>query len=142
MPRSPEVTYKIMSAIKSKNTKPEVILGKHLWKLGLRYRKNYKIKGKPDFVFIKAKIAVFCDGDFWHGNNWRIRGMKSFKEELASYSEFWRNKILTNVNRDRLVTEDLINKGWLVIRIWESDIKKDPEECAQAVKKAYIRRSS
>ena len=93
MDRSPETTYRIMSAVKSKDTEPERILGKHMWKLGLRYRKHYKILGKPDFVFIGNKIAVFCDGDFWHGNNWKLRGIKNFQEELRGYSSFWREKI-------------------------------------------------
>ena len=81
MPRPPEMTYKIMSSIRSHDTKPEKMLGQALWKLGLRHRKHYKIKGKPDFVFVKAKLAVFCDGDFWHGNNWRVRGMNSFDSD-------------------------------------------------------------
>ena len=101
MGRSAETTYRIMSAIKSKDTGPEKNLGRELWKLGLRYRKQYKITGRPDFVFIKAKIAVFCDGDFWHGNNWKIRGKKSFAEELRDYSDFWRQKILRNIERDK-----------------------------------------
>ena len=75
--RSEEMTRKIMSAIPSKGTEPEILLGKSLWSLGLRYRKHYDIEGKPDFVLVKSKIAIFCDGDFWHGNNWRLRKLKS-----------------------------------------------------------------
>ncbi len=138
--REPEVTYKIMSAIKGKNTKPEKLLGQQMWNLGLRYRKHYKIKGRPDFVFIRKKIAVFCDGDFWHGNNWKVRNLGSFEEELESYSDFWRNKILTNVDRDKRVKEELMNEGWKVIRLWESDIKKDPVGCAREVLNIYNNR--
>ena len=72
--RSKEITSRIMSSIKSKDTKPEKILGSSIWKKGLRYRKHYKIRGKPDFVFVSKRVVIFCDGDFWHGNNWKIRG--------------------------------------------------------------------
>jgi len=92
--RDPQVTHKIMSAIPSKNTKPELLLRRALWRENLRYRVNYKkLPGKPDIVFTKYRIAVFCDGDFWHGHNWAIRGLNSLEEELASYSSFWRTSI-------------------------------------------------
>ena len=91
--RNKEITSKIMSNIPSKNTKPEMALGKAMHINGLRYRKHYKIYGKPDFVFVNRKIAIFVDGDFWHGNNWRLRGMKSSSEELDSYSPYWKDKI-------------------------------------------------
>ena len=65
--RSPEITHKIMSSIKSKNTRPELLLRKALWRKNMRYRVNYKkLPGKPDIVFTKPKVAIFCDGDFWH----------------------------------------------------------------------------
>ena len=126
-----------MSAIKSRGTQPEQILGKHMWKLGLRYRKQFKIKGKPDFVFSKSRIAVFCDGDFWHGNNWKIRGMPSREEELKKYSTFWKEKILRNIKRDKDVNVSLRKDGWTVMRFWESDIRKAPEKCAQKVFRIY-----
>lgn len=137
MPRDKLTTYRIMSAIKSKGTSPELILGKAMWALGLRYRKHYRIEGKPDFVFVKAKIAIFCDGDFWHGNNWRIRGLSSLEEELASYDKFWKEKILRNISRDKEINEKLRNKGWSVLRFWESEIKKTPTKCAQKVLRIY-----
>ncbi len=126
-----------MSAIKSKDTKPERLLGSALWKLGLRYRKHYQIIGKPDFVFPKVKLAVFCDGDFWHGNNWRLRGLKSLEEELASYSQFWSDKIRRNVERDKTINLHLQENGWTVLRFWESDIRKSPDDCAKKVSVAY-----
>jgi DNA mismatch endonuclease, patch repair protein len=133
--RDPAKTHKIMSAIKSKNTKPEILLGKAMWAIGLRYRKHYKIFGKPDFVFIRLKMAIFVDGDFWHGNNWRLRGISSLKEELEGYSEYWKKKILRNIERDQQVNKKLKDMGWLVVRIWESDIKKSPERQALRIKK-------
>ena len=70
-----------MSAVKASDTEPELMLRKALWSRGLRYRKNYRsLPGKPDVVFIRAKIAVFCDGDYWHGHNWALRGLNSLEE--------------------------------------------------------------
>ena len=128
--REPEVTHKIMSAIKSKGTRPEILLRKALWHQKMRFRVNYKnLPGKPDIVFTKKKIAIFCDGDFGHGHNWAVRGMSSLDEELNSYSDFWKQKILRNIQRDSEITKDLTSMGWTVIRIWESDIKKDVNKC-------------
>ena len=140
--RNPETTYKIMSAIRSKDTKPERLLGSAMWKTGLRYRKHYKIKGKPDFAFIKAKIAVFCDGDFWHGNNWRIRGLKNLDEELLNYDVFWVKKIMRNIERDSEVTQLLVSDGWLVLRFWESDVRNSADNCAKIVYASYRNRQN
>ena len=115
--RDPKVTHKIMSAIPSKNTRPEVLLRKALWKEGIRYRINYKrIPGKPDIAITKHKIAIFCDGDFWHGHNWAIRGYGSFEQELSRYSDYWREKLLRNVERDEDNNRALRAMGWTVIR--------------------------
>lgn len=138
MPRTPEITHKIMSAVKSKNTKPELLLRQALWAKGMRYRVNVgKLPGKPDIVFSKVKLAVFCDGDFWHGHNWAIRGMASLDEELEQYSSFWKEKILSNVQRDEMNTARLRENGWVIIRIWESEIKADPQKCADLVIDQY-----
>ena len=80
---------------------------------------------------------VFCDGDFWHGHNWAIRGLSSLEEELDKYTQFWRDKILCNIQRDKEQTVHLENEGWNVIRIWESDIKKDVAKCADIIEEAY-----
>ncbi len=137
--RSPEITHKIMSSIKSKNTRPELLLRKALWRKNMRYRVNYKkLPGKPDIVFTKPKVAIFCDGDFWHGHNWAIRGMNSLDEELAGYSEFWKNKILRNIERDSETNKRLSAMGWTVVRIWESDIKKDVDECVKKIENVIL----
>lgn len=137
MARDPQITHKIMSSVKSKDTRPEIALRRTLWSSGLRFRVNYKeLPGKPDVVFTKARIAVFCDGDFWHGHNWAIRGIPSLEEKLAGYSEFWRNKILGNIKRDKETTEKLTNEGWLVLRFWESDIVADVNRCADIVERS------
>ncbi|MCL2879231.1 MAG: very short patch repair endonuclease [Treponema sp.] len=127
--RTKEVTYKIMSAVKSKETKPEVFFRKALWKWGIRYRKNVKLFGKPDIAIKKYKLVIFIDGDFWHGNNWRIRNLPSFESELAKYSEFWKKKILANVTRDRKVNEYYSSINWRVLRFWQSDIEKNLNGC-------------
>ncbi len=137
--RDPAVTHKIMSAVKSKNTRPEIMLRKALWKKGLRYRVNYKkLPGKPDIVFTKWKVVVFCDGDFWHGHNWAIRGQNSLQEELAGYSQYWRDKILRNTERDEENTKALNALGWTVIRIWESDIRKDTDSCVKLIQETLF----
>jgi DNA mismatch endonuclease (patch repair protein) len=127
-----------MSAIKSKNTNPELTLRRALWAKGLRYRVNVKnLPGKPDIVFSKTKMIVFCDGDFWHGHNWALRGIASLKDELKRYTPFWRDKILKNIQRDKIITELLENDHWTVIRIWESDIKKSLDKCVKIIEKKY-----
>lgn len=137
--RDPTITHKIMSSIPSKGTKPEIMLRKALWRENLRYRVNYKkLPGKPDIVFTKYKVVIFCDGDFWHGHNWAVRGMKSLDEELEGYSEYWRKKILRNVARDQENEYELRALGWTVLRIWESDIKRDLSGCVQTVKEALF----
>ena len=139
--RDPKTTHKIMSAIRSKDTKPELILRRALWQRGFRYRVAVKtLPGKPDIVFTKAKIAIFCDGDFWHGHNWALRGIPSLDDELAGYSEYWQNKIRRNIDRDHKNTSKLENNGWIVLRFWESDIKKNTEKCVEEIILCYNQR--
>ena len=138
MGRTPEITHKIMSAVKSKNTRPEMALRRALWLRGMRYRVNVKeLPGKPDIVFTRAKIVIFCDGDFWHGHNWAIRGLSSLDEELSRYSQFWKDKILGNIERDKSNTLKLKSGGWTVIRFWESEIKNDISKCTDFIIKTY-----
>ncbi len=82
------------------------------------WRRNYKIFGNPDFVFVTQKTAIFVDGCFWHGHNCRNTKPKANKE-------YWDNKIRRNIQRDELVTEYLKIKGWNVIRIWECELKNE-----------------
>lgn len=141
MGRDPAITHKIMSSIKQRNTRPELMLRKELWKRGFRYRVNVKeLPGKPDIVFTKVRIAVFCDGDFWHGHNWALRGISSLEDELNHYTQFWRDKISGNVERDRRNSILLESSGWMVIRVWESLIKNDVAKCADSIADAYKQR--
>lgn len=140
MSRDPKTTHKIMSSIHSAETRPELALRHELWRRGLRYRKNDKrLPGKPDIVFSRARLAIFCDGDFWHGHNWAIRGYGSLEEELKRYSKAWADKILRNIQRDKDVNQKLKDLGWQVLRIWESDIKKDIQLCGNMVEYTYWR---
>lgn len=139
MAKDPAITHKIMSAIRSKNTRPELLLRKALWRRGLRYRVNYKaLPGKPDIAFTKVRVAIFCDGDYWHGHNWALRGLSSFDEELKRYSPYWRDKLIRNVERDKEIDRKLEAQGWSVVRIWESDIKKDLPACVATVEEALF----
>ena len=107
---------KNMSAIKGKNTKPEQFLRKALWHKGIRYRKNYnKLFGTPDIAIPKYKIAIFCDGEFWHGHN-------NCEEKISSHKKFWKNKIRQNKEHDLDVTITLRDQGWTVLRFWENEI--------------------
>lgn len=139
MARSKETTHKIMSSVKQKDTEPELLLRHALWEKGLRYRKNFKkLPGKPDIVFVSKHIAVFCDGDFWHGHNWALRGLDSFDQELASYSQFWKDKISKNVERDNKINSQLELMGWKVIRLWESNIRSDLDGCVNRIVEAVV----
>jgi len=112
---------KLMSKVKSKDTDIELKLRKILWDNKLRYRKHYKILGRPDIAFPRYKIAIFCDGNFWHG--------KQFAREGKKYNDLWFEKISQNIKRDRFVTRSLEKSGWKVIRFWKDEIKEQPTKC-------------
>lgn len=117
---TPEQRSKNMRAVKSKDSKEEVLLAKNLWNLGYRYRKNDKsVFGKPDLTFKKYKLAVFVDSEFFHGKDWETR------EKPATNPEFWEKKILRNIERDIEVNEFLQQTGWLVFRFWSKEINKN-----------------
>ena len=116
--------------IRSKDTKAELLLRKALWHKGLRYRKNVKsLPGTPDIVFTKQKIAVFVDGDFWHARGHQDKP----GEQVATNKDFWRKKLTDNVERDRFVNDALLEQGWLVLRFWESDVKKNLDKCVDEI---------
>lgn len=128
---TPEQRHKNMQAVKSKDSEIERLLRNELWKRGLRYRKNVKhIIGKPDIVFIGKKVAVFCDSEFWHGYNWEER-----KEDIKTRREFWIPKIERNIQRDIEVNKQLTEEGWIVLRFWGRDIKRNCSECADKIEK-------
>ncbi len=120
---SKEKRSEIMRAVKSKkNLSTEIRLIQLFKERKIKgWRRNYKLLGKPDFVFPKSKIAVFADGCFWHGHNCR-------NTKPAQNAAYWQRKIERNKQRDREVTEALELKQWRVIRIWECEIKEGAEE--------------
>lgn len=123
---SPEKRSKIMSSIKGKDTKIELMLRRALWKAGIRgYRVNAKLPGKPDIVFKKYKVAIFCDGDFWHG--------KDFDELKVRLTPQWLEKIQKNIERDRRNDELLEKDGWVVLHFWETEIIKKIEWCVKKI---------
>ncbi|MCX5814682.1 MAG: very short patch repair endonuclease [Proteobacteria bacterium] len=117
---------------RSLDTIHELLLRKELWKQGLRYRKNMEgLPGRPDIVFLGPRVAVFCDGDFWHGRNWEDLKLKLAKR---ANPEYWLAKIASNIERDKR-TDLLLNKtGWHVVRLWETTIKQDPKAAASVVR--------
>ena len=124
-----EQRHKNMQAIKNKDTKIEIQLRKELWSRGIRYRKNVKeVFGKPDIVFKSKKIAVFCDSEFWHGYNWKEK-----RDEIKSHRDFWIPKIEKNIKRDKEVNAALEAEGWMVLRFWGNEIKKNVEACADLI---------
>lgn len=123
-----------MRQVKSKDSKIEVKLRLALWHKGYRYRKNDKtVYGKPDLTFKRKKVAVFVDGEFWHGYDWEHR-----KNDFKSNKEFWINKIERNMERDREVNKYLTENGWTVLRFWGSDIKNNLDDCVNAIIKELI----
>ena len=127
--KTTEKRSKIMSKIKGKDTKPEIMLRKEIWNKGYRYRTNSKtLPGKPDISIKKYKLAVFVDGEFWHGYNWSEK-----KEKIKSNRKFWIPKIERNMQRDRENEKKLKEKGYKVIRYWANEVKEDVSACAEPI---------
>jgi DNA mismatch endonuclease (patch repair protein) len=125
-----------MSRIRAVNTKPEMLLRKLLSAGGHRgYRIHYRLPGKPDIVFVRKKIAIFVDGCFWH------RCPKCFVKP-GTRKKFWIKKISTNVKRDKEITTKLKKGGWVVIRLWEHEVRKSPEKCLRIIEKNLEKRTS
>ena len=126
-----------MSRIKGKNTGPEVKLRKLLYAHGIRgYRVHCNLKGKPDIVFVKKRIAIFIDGCFWH------KCPVCFQEP-ETRKEFWMKKIQSNVDRDNKVNTQLKDEGWIVMRFWEHDVRKNPDvivkKISEMTEKSHVR---
>ena len=124
-----EQRSRIMSRIRSVNTSLEINFKKLLSKNKIKgFRKHPKMLGNPDFVSAKKRITIFIDGDFWHGYNWKKLGKIPPKK-------YWQAKIEKNIQRDKKYTRQLKKDGWKVLRIWEHDLKKNPEKCSLRLKK-------
>ena len=120
---------KIMGKIRGKNTKPELVFRKALYRAGYRYRVDYrKLIGRPDIVLKKYKTVIFVDGEYWHGHNWKER-----KAKVKTNRAFWIAKIERNMQRDREVNLELEQLGYKVFRFWETEVKKELKSCLQRV---------
>jgi len=135
---TPEQRRKNMQAVRSKDTKIEVLLRKELWARGLRYRKNVRsLPGNPDIVFIGKKVAIFCDSEFWHGHDWENQ-----KSRIKTNREFWIPKIERNMQRDLEVNEELRSMGYTVFRFWGNEIKRLVSDCADQITLALTKKES
>ena len=131
-----EQRHRNMKNIHGKDTKIDGMLRKGLWNKGYRYRKNDKmLPGSPDIVLTKYKIAIFCDGEFFHGKDWEVLKPRL---EKSNNSEFWISKISGNRERDDVVNKRLLFEGWTVIRFWGDEIKKHVDECVKVVEEAIF----
>lgn len=124
-----ESCSKRMANVPLKGGRAETLLAHALWHEGVRYRKNYKlIPGSPDIAITSYKIAVFVDGEFWHGYEWTLR-----KEKLQNNRDYWIKKIEENMARDKKVNNELRAANWKVIRFWEKEVLKKPDECKKII---------
>jgi DNA mismatch endonuclease (patch repair protein) len=127
---TPEQRHKTMSRIRSSDTSVEVLLRKALWHTGVRYRKNVKtLPGRPDIAITKYKIAVFCDGELWHGKDWETR-----KDSIKTNRDYWIPKIERNMARDIENERKLEGMGWVVLRFWGGKIKKNLADCVSEIR--------
>jgi DNA mismatch endonuclease (patch repair protein) len=131
LPASARATAAARASSKKTDTRCELALRRSLWAAGCRYRRNAAdLPGRPDIVFRSARVAVFCDGDFWHGKDWKSRCRKLAR---GTNAEYWLAKIQRNIDRDRENTRRLKEMGWTVLRFWESHIRADPSGVIRAV---------
>lgn len=127
----------LMSKIRGKDTSIELELRKELFRRGIRYRKNSSLYGHPDISIKKYKIAIFCDGDFWHGYNWEER-----EKDIKSNRDYWIKKIEHNMEKDIEVNHVLAHLGYTVIRVWEHEIKKDLMGTADMIEEIIKKRKA
>ncbi|MCH7574281.1 MAG: very short patch repair endonuclease [Candidatus Marinimicrobia bacterium] len=127
-----EQRRKNMRNIRSKNTQPERIVFQELRKRDLYFTKHVaNVPGKPDIVFKRKKVAIFIDSDFWHGNPSRFQMPRT-------NTDYWEKKISSNKKRDRRVTSELVGRGWLVVRLWEYEVRHNIDECMRTIEKAIV----
>jgi len=120
-----------MSRIRGTNTKIDIKMKKILSTMKYKYKMYPKMYGNPDFIITRKRIAIFCDGDFWHGYK--------YHEKKKLPKKFWRDKIEGNMRRDRSVSRKLRREGWSVLRFWEHDIEKRPDVCIRRIKRtSYV----
>jgi DNA mismatch endonuclease (patch repair protein) len=141
--RDPAVTSRIMAAVRSSGNAAELLLRRALSRLGLRYRLQPRriageaVPGRPDIVFVSARVIAFVDGDFWHGRALIQRGRRALAAQFRPpLRKWWLAKIGGNAARDRRITAELRARGWLVLRFWESDVFQSAERAARVIEHA------
>jgi len=144
-PKLRDEVYRNMSAIRSSENRTETLLSRALHGMGLRYRKYAAhLPGKPDVVFPRVRVVVFVDGDYWHARELAEGKGRALKRRLMRLSEesqsYWLDKFGRRIERDRAVTKDLEGSGWLVLRYWESDVRRDIDGTAAAIARIVRRR--
>lgn len=117
-----------MSLIRSKNTKPELLVRKALFQLGFRYRIHTSLPGKPDITFTSKKLVIFIHGCFWHGHGCKV------DHSPKSNIDFWGSKIVHNRERDLINEDKLAKLGWETVTIWECEIRKDINKVTELIK--------
>jgi DNA mismatch endonuclease (patch repair protein) len=122
-------TRKRMGKVKLKGGKAECAFAKTLWHKGYRYRKNDKrLPGSPDIAILKHRVAIFVDGEFWHGKDWAQR-----KARLVRNREYWIEKIEENIARDQRNDQALLQLGWTPIHFWEKEVLKKLPNCVAEI---------
>ncbi|HRU04890.1 MAG TPA: very short patch repair endonuclease [Candidatus Brocadiia bacterium] len=137
--RTAEQISEVMRRVRGADTAPEIVFRKALHALGLRFRKcAAELPGKPDLALASRRLAIFIDGDLWHGAQWRRRGLACLEEQFPATAsrEYWLGKIRRNGLRDCQATAELLAQGWTVLRFWESDVRRDVEACARLAARA------
>jgi DNA mismatch endonuclease (patch repair protein) len=129
---SAEVRSRVMARVKGRDTGPEMLLRRAMYRRGIRgwrcHRAN--LPGKPDIAFGRARVAVFVDGGFWHGHPSKWWPGRS--------GPYWDQKITRNKERDRRVDAELREKGWRVVRLWDFEVEKAPEAAVERVHEALV----
>ena len=135
---TPAQRRKNMQRVRNKDSQIELKLRRTLWHAGYRYRKNVRsIFGCPDIVFLRLKIAIFCDSEFWHGFDWENR-----KHDFKSRQDFWIPKIERNMARDREVNARLAAEGWTVLRFFGKEIQHNVDGCVKIIAETIARKKS
>lgn len=136
-PASKAASAAARGSSRKRDTRCELLLRRALWRKGFRYRVIVNaIPGKPDIVFLRERVLVFCDGDFWHG-----RGLEQRLAKLSAghNAPYWVAKVRSNVARDARQEAALTAAGWHVIRLWETDIVRDVEGAVARIASSLVR---
>jgi len=129
---TPEKRSWVMSRIRGSNTKIDLKMKKLLSDNKYNFEMYPKMYGNPDFILKRKKIAIFCDGDFWHGYR--------YHEKKKPAKKYWKEKIEGNMRRDQRYSRKLRRECWSVLRLWEHDIEKNPEKCMRKIKSKFSQR--